>query len=242
LRSDSIGVELIPPKKGNVKLSVNEAEVTAVVEEMKADETFDLVEALNEVTYPTGAVKVYLDAAGAEELNELLANKAELAREALKFSAEAQGSMTDAPEKVAIDEEIAALEAREKELIERVSNSALTFHMRGVAPELWRILVKEVRRKNKADKNATQEEKEEAQETQLLKLDMELVAKAIIKVTNAKGVSDERAFKVETVEKLHDKLLQSEWERVLDKANTLTFANSVFHNVKAADADFLSLS
>lgn len=223
-------------------MSVNEAEVAAVVEEMKADETFDLVEALNEVTYPTGEVKVYLDAAGAEELNEVLAEIATLGREALKYSAEAQGSMTDAPEKEAIDAQIEELQEREKELIDSVSGSALTFHMRGVAPELWRILVKEVRRKNKAASNATEEEREEANEVMLEKLDNELVSKAIIRVTNAKGATDERAFKVETVEKLRGKLLQTEWERVLDKANTLTFANAVFHNVKAADADFLSQS
>lgn len=223
-------------------MSVDTAEVNAVVEEMKADETFDLVEALNEVTYPTGKVKVYLDANGAEELNEVLAEISELSREALKYSAEAQGSMVDAPEKETIDAEIAVLQEREKVLIEKVSGSALTFTMRGVAPELWRILVKEVKRKNKPASNASESEREEAQEVMLEKLDDELVSKAIIRVTNSKGATDERAFKVETVAALRGKLLQTEWERVLDKANTLTFANAVFHNVKAADADFLSLS
>lgn len=223
-------------------MSVTEAEVNAVVEEMKADESFDLTEALTGATYPTGEVKVYLDAEGAEKLNEVLAEISELGRQAAAFSAEAQGAMTDAPEKEAIEAEIVELQELEKELIDRVSGSALTFHMRGVAPELWRILVKEVRRKNKAASNATEAEKEEASETMIQKLDAELVAKAVVKVTNAKGATDARAFKVETVEKLRDTLLQSEWERVLDKANTLTFANSVFHNVKAADADFLSQS
>lgn len=222
-------------------MSIDTAEVNAVVEEMKGDETFDLVEALNEVTYPKGEVKVYLDAAGAEELNEILQEISELARQAAGFSAEAQGSMTDAPEKEALDAEIEVLQAREKELIQRVSGSALTFTMRGVAPAVWRILVKEVRRKNKPA-SKSDDDVAEANEIQVEKLDNELVAAAIIKVTNSKGNSDERAFKVETVEKLRDKLLQSEWERLVDKANVLTFANSVFHNVKAADADFLSQS
>jgi hypothetical protein len=241
LCSDSIGTELIHPRKGKVKLSVDSAEVETIVEEMKADETFDLVEALNEVTYPKGEVTVYLDADGAQELNEVLAEISELGRQAAAFSAEAQGSMTDSPEKEAIDAEIETLQARQKELVERVSGSALTFHMRGVAPAAWRIMFKEVKRKNKPE-NKSEEALQEAQEIQIEKLDNELVAKSIIKVVNSKGAADSRAFSVASVEVLRDKLLQSEWERVLDKANTLTFANSVFHNVKAADADFLSQS
>lgn len=222
-------------------MSVEAGAVNAVIEEMKADETFDLVDALNQVSYPTGSVKVYLDAAGAEELNEVLQEISELGRKATEFSAEAQGSMTDAPEKEAIDAEIEQLQAREKELIEKVSGSALTFHMRGVAPEAWRILVKEARRKNKPA-TKSEEDVQEAQEAQIEYLDNELVARSIVKIVNAKGNEDKRAVTAATVSKLRGALLQSEWERVLDKANTLTFANSVFHNVKAADADFLSQS
>jgi hypothetical protein len=45
---------------------------------------------------------------------------------------------------------------------------------------------------------------------------------------------------METVEELQGSVLQSEFAKLLDAANNMTFANGLFSNAIAADADFLS--
>ena len=92
-----------------------------VVAEMKSAGKFDLSAALKKTSYPTQDVTVYLDGYKAHELNVLLDEVSELEHKAVGYSALGQGAMVDAPEKEAIDAEIAELKARELELIKEIS-------------------------------------------------------------------------------------------------------------------------
>jgi len=208
---------------------------------MKSVGKFDLSAALKKTSYPTQDVTVYLDGHKAHELNVLLDEVSELEHKAVGYSALAQGSMVDAPEKEGIEAEIAELKAREVELIKEIRDSALTFSLRGLAPEQWRIIDKEARRKIKP---ATKSEDDvlEAQIDRNKAVNIEIVATGTVKITDAQGNEDTSALTVKTAEQLFNKLIEPEWLKLQDTIQNLTFANTLFQNVAMQDADFLSKS
>ena len=212
--------------------------VAAKVEELKGEESFDLSATLKGTSYPTDDVTVFLNGEKAHELNTVLNEISELGFESAKYSAEATGGMTDAPEKEEIDKQIEALEVRQKELIAEITGSALTFKLRGAAPEIWKIIIK--RWKRKAKKEEGLEDDQERQEWAGEKIDDDLLSTCIVQVTNAKGQVNKGAYKLEQAEEIRNRLLESEYAKIIDAVNVLTFANTVFHNAIAADADFLS--
>lgn len=213
----------------------------AIVEDMKSVEKFDLRSALSKVSYPTQDVTVYLDGAKAHELNVVLDEISELEHKAQGFSAEAQGSMVDAPEMEEAKAEIAALKEREAELIKEIAGSALTFTLRGVAPSQWRLIDKEARRKIKPN-TKSEDDQLEAQLERNKMVNIEIVSKGTVKITDANGNVDSSALSVETVEQLFDGLLETEWMKLQEGINNLTFAHTLFQNVAMQDADFLSKS
>jgi len=213
----------------------------AKVEELKAPGKFDLANALKGASYPTEAVSIFLNGELAHELNINYDRIAELAQEALQYKAGNNGGMADGPEKEPLDAEIAELEATNRELLAEIAKSVLTFQLRGVAPAQWKLIIKKWQREMK--KHFTlPEEQLEAEEWANAQIDAELVAKATIKVTDADGDEDAGAVSQETALELAGTVLQSEWQKLLGAANNLTFANGLFAQAIAADADFLSKS
>jgi hypothetical protein len=213
----------------------------AKAEELKAPGKFDLSSALKGATYPTEAVSIFIDGETAHELNINYDRIAELAQEGLQYKAGNNGGMADGPEKEPIDAEIAELEAENLEHLEKLRKSILTFQLRGVAPKQWKLIIKKWQREMKKNFDLP-EEQAEAEEWANAKIDAELVAKATIKITDADGDEDAGAVSLDTAEELQDTLLQSEWAKLLGAANNLTFANGLFAQAIAADADFLSKS
>lgn len=218
-----------------------EAEALAIVEDLKSPGKFDLGSALRNTSYPSDDVTVYIDGQKAHELNVNYDEIAELSQEALKYTAANQGSMTDGPEKEVLDAQVAVLEERQKEILREIAASALTFRIRGVAPAQWRLIIKKWQREMRKNFNIV-EDQAEAEEWANEKIDAELVSKAIVKVIDADGDEDDAAITQEVAESLRDTVLQSEWTKLLGAANSLTFANGLFNQVIAADADFLSKS
>ena len=210
-----------------------------IVADMKSVGKFDLSAALKKTSYPVKDVTVYLDGYKAHELNELLDEIDELEHKAVGYSALAQGSMTDAPEKESIEAKIAELKARELELIKEISASALTFSLRGLAPAQWRLIDKEARRKVKAA-SKSEDDVLEAQIERNKLVNIEIVAKGIVKVTDANGDVSEGAITLKAAEDMFDALLEPDWLKLQDTIQNLTFANTVFQNVSMQDADFLS--
>jgi hypothetical protein len=210
-----------------------------IVEDLKTSETFDLVSVLTDVSYPSEDVKVYLNGAKAHELNTL---EAEL--EVLERSSEAAGNdggIAESPEKQEFDAQIEVLKERKKAVIEEIRKSALTFTLRGIAPEQWRIIGKTWRHKIKPA-SKSEDDIIDCENLRNVKINAELLSKCIVKVTNASGGVSNGAVTVEAAEKLYDTLLDSEYDRLFNTATNLTFANGLFHNAIAGDADFLSES
>jgi hypothetical protein len=212
----------------------------AKAEEMKAEGTFDLASALKGTSYPTDDASIFLDGESAHALNMALNEIAELGFRSAGLTAEKNGGITDDPEKEEIDAQIAELEAEQRELIAAVSESRLTFKLRGVAPKAWKLIIKSWNRKSKAEAKEHGMDEEERVDWANDKINAELIAKSIVSITDAKGNVQKGAVKIETVEDLQGSVLQSEFAKLLDTANSLTFANGLFANAIAADADFLS--
>lgn len=221
-------------------MSELETYADAKVEELKADETFDLADVLNDVTYPTDEVTVYLKGDKTHEYNLTIQRIAELAQEESAQRANENG-MTESPELEAIKKAVEDEELKAMLLLDEIRTSSLTFHMRGLAPAQWRIIVKQWEHKIKPE-TKSEEDVTAATVERNRKTNAEIIATSIVKTVNAKGQVSKGAITIEAVEKLNDVLLESEYARVLQMANQLTFANNMFHNVLAADADFLSKS
>lgn len=210
----------------------------AKVEELKAEESFDLADVLKGASYPTDEVSIFLDGEKAHELNVVLDEISELARQAVQYTAGQNGGVADSPEKEELDEQIEELEVRQKQLIADVLKSRLTFTVRGAAPEQWKLIIKKWTRKSK--KAADIEDEQERIDWANEKIDAELLSKTIVKIVTADGKVQNSGITQEKVEALRGTVLQSEFAKLQEAANALTFANGLFHNAIASDADFLS--
>lgn len=213
----------------------------ALVEDLKAPGKFDLRSALTKTSYPTDEVTIYLDGDATHERNLVLDMIEELQEKSEGLSAAKNGGIADDPEKATVDELIVNLEARAEELLEQVRSSALKFTLRGVAPSQWRIVDKEARRKIKAN-TKSEEDQLEAQLERNEYVQVELLTKATVKITDAAGNEDTSALKREDAQTLFDTLLESEWIKLKNGYENITFAHALFNNVVLQDADFLSKS
>lgn len=214
--------------------------VNEKVEELKSEESFDLSAALKGVSYPTDDVTIFLDGEAAHEYNETLNEIAELGFESSKWAAAEVGGITDAPEKEELDAQIAELEELNKELLKRLAASRLTFTIRGAATKQWKLIIKSWKRKGNKLDEAVAENEEERQQWVSDKIDCELLAKTIVKTTNAKGQVNKGAVSLEWAEELKGAILESEWAKLQEAVSNLTFANGLFQQAIASDADFLS--
>lgn len=235
-------------------------QAATIATELKAPAAFNARAAITGATYPTDHIDVYSDASLAHKLN-LTANDAAKARylaETIKEQFKASGNMTvedapeDAPGYAAADNEARELEAQVAELVDELQKSVLTFHVRGLAPAQWRLIDKKWRKEIKppARKNfpMTEEGEEEydlatyeRNKERVAAINNDQIASAITKVVRKHdGATDASVWKVEDVAEVHDKYLESEYEKLKNLVVQLTFANNLFQIAVEQDADFLS--
>lgn len=220
-----------------------------IVEGLKSKETFDARAAINGTTYPTGTVRVYLNAALAHRMN-LAADDLIKAEHLVDNLKAADSGIVGHPDLEPAEAEVARLKAEIDALGAQVLESALTFHIRGLAPAQWRLIYKKWRKeiKQPARKNFDQgPDGEEEYEGAVFERNIERnarinedqVASAIIKVVNAAGVEDGRVWAQADTENFHDIVLESEWNKLKAEVENLTFAHTIFDSTVAQDADFL---
>lgn len=236
-----------------------------LVAELKSEKTFDARKAITGATYPQDKIEVYADAELAHELN-VKANEAAKARHladsiynaAFKTASEnktiesdPEAEANDAPGYAEANAEAEALEAEVAALLQAIQASVLTYHMRGLAPAQWRLIDQKWRKKVKAParKNyAADEEGEEEFELATLERNMlrnnsinhDLIASAIVKVENVDGDVDSSVWSHDDVQNLFDAYMESEYEKLKNLMQQLTFANNIFQVAVNQDADFLS--
>ena len=173
---------------------------------------FSLADAIKGRAFPEASVDVYIDAASAFEFAKL------------KKHAESIEAAT--PEH---DEALVKME----ELSEKIKESTVTFHMRGVGQGK----VEEI--SDKAQELYPQVEGKE--DPAWIKYYLcALIASNIVKVTDKEGNEDSSEFTVEDVMQLRDSMPIDSWEILIDTMQKLTLASSYFDAV--TDAGFLPKS
>lgn len=197
-------------------------EVSALVDEMKSEESFDLLAAVQDVAYPTGQAVIYLNGQLAQEYNDA---KAEL--DLLKAE-ESQGIA---------DPEQAELQEKLDTLLAEIRKSALTFHMRGVAPAVKKAISAKARAQFKIPKQADEDEKNEIWLKENAWITNELIRHSIVKVVNAKGQVATKAYENADIQKLADTLIESEFSKLDALCAKLSQASYLFS--ESLDADFL---
>lgn len=243
------------------------------VEELKSPKTFNARAAVNQTTYPTDTVDVYSDAEAAHKIN-ILANDAAQARynaqlifdkcksNALAKALENQTAVSEDPELEATavaladptfakaDVEASDLEQGLAAALPALRATMLTFHLRGLAPALWRLIHKSGRKEVKEPVRKHFEKGEDGDEAFQVELversidrtnwiNNSCIASAIIKVTNAEGEEDNGVWSAEDVANVHDHYLESEYDKIKRTMESLTFANNLFQIVVEKDSDFL---
>jgi hypothetical protein len=201
-------------------------ELTGLVDEMKSEESFNLLDAVQEVSYPTGSVVVYTNGELAVELNDLIAERGAI--EAIEAQQGAQSLSNP---------ELADLDIAIADLKDEIHASQLTFHMRGVAPAVKRAIAKKARAKFKVPKNADEFERNELWLEENDWTTYEIIAHAITKVVNAKGAVDKSGKRNEDVRALSERLAESEFQKLDLLCAKLSSASQLFS--ETLDADFL---
>jgi hypothetical protein len=229
-------------------------------EELKAPATFDARGAVKKTTYPTDSIDVYSDAELAHKLN-VVANEAAKARylaESIKAAFDAdthksiEDSVEDRPGYTDAVKEAETLEAEVADLVKKLQESVLTFHVRGLAPAQWRLIDKDWRKKIKEPARKNFDHDEEGEEEfmrvtrernidRIAAIQNDQIAKAITKVVRKyDGATDTSVWSVDDVAEIHDTYLESEFDKLLNIVVQLTFANNLFQIAVEQDADFLS--
>lgn len=234
------------------------------IEELKSPSTFNARAAVNNATYPTDSIDVYSDAAVAHAVN-VAGHEAGLARHAaqtafaaaVKRAAEnasvesdPEAEAADDPNYQQLDAEAKELEAKVADLLPGLEASKLTFHLRGLAPKQWRLIHTLARKEIKAPVRKHFEKGEDGDEAfQAEEVERNIdrnawvndscIASSIVKVVNAEGDEDTSVWTVEDVANLSALYLESEYAKLKNLMEQLTFANTLFQRAIEQDADFL---
>jgi hypothetical protein len=187
--------------------TIDVKEVLAVVEEAQKPGNFNLGEFVKGRGYPQDTVEIYVDVESAYELSKLNDTLVQTTDEA----------------------ELTKLEAKAKELSDKIMESKLSFKMRGVDQKQVEAIEESSRKKYTEDDNAW-----------VIDYMCELVASNIVSVTDAKGSVDERVFTGKDVEDLRGYLSSEAWEKLMSTMQKLTLATGYFKGL--TDAGFLQKS
>lgn len=210
-----------------------------IVKDLTTEGTFDLGAVLSKaVKYPKGKVKVYVDGELAQEVLDAADAIAEKHIRLTELINEQGGTVGESEDVTALEAEIEANTDELQRIAAPLDETALTFHLRGLAPKQWRMIDKVWRQKIRSEKNASDAEKLEDNITRNEKINVEIVSAAIEKVELADGTIHEGHPPFEQIEQMYNTILESEWQKLHEKAQQLTFANSLF-DATAQDADFL---
>jgi hypothetical protein len=183
-----------------------------LVQEAQKKGKFNLADAIKGRAFPSKEVDVYIDAASAYRLSEIT--------EELKTVDPADAKYQE-------------LQDYAEELSKAITDSKLTFHMRGVGQGVVERITKEA-----SDKYPPSEESENPDWIKYYLCG--LIAENIVKVTDADGNEDEHKFTVEEIMDLRDIVPIDSWEILIDTMQRLTLASSYFEAV--TDAGFLPKS
>lgn len=191
---------------------MSEDNIVDLAQEAQKRGRFVLADVVKGRGFPEKSVDIYLDANSAYELEQV----------------------NDEMKSVTDPEAYAKLEARAAELTEKIVNSRLTFHMRGVSQRSVEYVTEQ------ADKLYPDDADGNENPDWIKYYLCALVAKNIVKVTDPEGNEDSKEFTAEEIMDLRGSLPIDAWQTLIDTMQKLTLAGSYFEAV--TDAGFLPKS
>lgn len=193
--------------------------------EHKAQGTFDLTKHLEGRGFPTLDVTVFTDDKSAFELSEINDRLEEISQDR-----EGLGKSTKRYKE--LQAEYDELDAKGNALREKILESRLDFHLRGISPGHIHKIQTDILKKAK---------KEEWTDYEITRATSAAwAAPQIIRVTNAAGEVDEHRFTPEDVENLMDMLPNTQWDKLDAALGRLSFQSSYLD--AAVDPGFLQKS
>lgn len=190
-------------------------EVLKLVEKAQAKGVFDITEFAKGRAYPEDSVTAYLDVQSAYELNKL-----------------------NEEMRLADDSTLPEMEKRANELAAKVIESKLVFHMRGVNQAYIEKISADCDAKHPTRIDAFGQAVNSPE--WLREWTAALIASNLVRIENAKGEMDERAFTPEDVVQLRHHLPKEVWDLLVEKMQQLTLAGAYFKGL--TDAGFLPKS
>ena len=197
---------------------LNGEEVLKLVETAQAKGTFNIVDFAKGRGYPQDSVTAYLDIESAYELNKI------------------NQQINDA--KFGADEEAETLQAKAKELSQKILKSKIVFNMRGVNQDTIEQITEKCNKDFPPKTNAFGQE--EADRDWVKSWTCGLVAANLISIENAEGEIDERLFTADDVDDFRKHLPKEVWDLIEEKMQQLTLAGAYFKGL--TDAGFLPKS
>lgn len=182
------------------------------VNEILEPESFSIVDAITGTSRPEDTVRVYTDRQAAQDLLRMNAEMEEIANR------QERGKEIDL-------EYYEALEDQAQQLREKLLESSYVFTLRGLSRDEWEVDRNRLRDSDLSDMQVGHE------------YTILVFARSLVKVEDSKGRVDEREFTVSEAEVIYNMLPPSEWERVNEAIQQLTFASAYFD--QAVDAGFL---
>lgn len=198
-----------------------EIDVNAAVEEATDLDTFDVFEFLEGANTPQNKVTIYTDADAALKVARFLVNEKERNERSKQMDQYSLADDYDEEEENLSEEELT-------ELHNRLTASALTFELKGLAPAARKALEKKLQATTDYSETEASPEYNRA-------LDGELVARSILSVTNAKGQKSSNKWTAENVLKLTDTLYESEAGKLFQGVGEINYVGAVFDRAVTAD-------
>jgi hypothetical protein len=190
-------------------------EVLKLVDKAQAKGVFDITEFAKGRAYPEDSVTAYLDVQSAYELSKL--------NEQMRS---------------ADPDTLAVLEKQAKELAEKVMQSKIVFHMRGVNQANIEKITIECDKKYPTSTDAFGQTVNSPE--WIREWTAALIASNLVRIENANGEMDEREFTTEDVITLRHHLPKEVWDLLVEKMQQLTLAGAYFQGL--TDAGFLPKS
>lgn len=197
---------------------LNGEQVLKLVETAQAKGTFNIVDFAKGRGYPQDSVTAYVDIESAYELNKI------------------NQQINDA--KFGADDEAEKLQAKAKELSQKILKSKIVFNMRGVNQDTIEQITEKCNKDFPPKTNAFGQE--EADRDWVKAWTCGLVAANLISIENAEGEIDERLFTADDVDDFRKHLPKEVWDLIEEKMQQLTLAGAYFKGL--TDAGFLPKS
>lgn len=187
-------------------------------------ETFDVISFFSGGALPTEKVVIYRDIEAAYELNKIYQAEEDVAKGKAKKKKVDSLSIAD-PD---ADAEDAAKEEKIAEYRDRLKQSAVTFHLRGLAPKAQLAIEKNLQATLPYKEGGENPEYDEA-------FYGTLIAKTIQYVTNAAGAKDDSPWDADRVKELTENLPGAEFGKITEGVIKLTYAGNAIDRAVSAD-------